>query len=233
MQDPKKYRFYGRRLSRPLKVKEKELLDQFSDVFFLNENQLGDWPKSCHLEVGFGDGEHLIWQAENNPDIQFIGADPYINGVVKLLKKITERGIKNIKIFPEDTRFLLDEMPQNILDRIYVLFPDPWPKTKHHRRRIISHETLDFFAHALKPSGELRIGTDDPAYLNWILHHLGQRKEFVWQAEISEDWLKRSDDWPETRYAQKARHAGRQCSFLSYCYSPTHMADEIYLQQKA
>lgn len=215
--DPQKYRFYGRRLSRPLKDKEKVLIEaNASELFFdLDQGEL-DLQIPTQLEIGFGDGEHLIWQAQNNPDVQFIGADPYINGVVKLIRKILDLGIKNIKIFPEDTRFLLEKLPKNCLDKVYVLFPDPWPKKKHHKRRIISTENLDMFAACLKQGGELRVGTDDRAYLNWILHHVGKHEEYIWTAGQSSDWLNRPDDWPETRYAQKAREVGRQCSFLIY-----------------
>ena len=168
------------------------------------------------LEIGFGGGEHLAWQAAHNPDIGLIGCEPYINGVVKLLTKVNEDNLQNVRLFRDDARLLVDCLPPNSLHRAFILFPDPWPKLRHHKRRIVSNAVLDRLADALIDGGQLRIATDDPGYLEWILWHMARRAEFDWHARSPSDWRARPDDWPATRYETKAGAAGRKCAFLTY-----------------
>lgn len=218
MQDPKKYRFYGRRFSRPLRNNEKDLLDSVKEQYFIDEDAFANdnLPAKLCLEVGFGDGEHLIWQALQNPDVTFIGADPYINGVAKLLKKLTANKVSNVKIFAEDVRYIAEKLPDASLEKIFVLFPDPWHKKRHHKRRIVSPENLDVFARLLKPGGELRLATDDENYLNWMMHHLMQHGDFSWAATTVNDWVEKPEGWPETKYELKAKEQGRTSTFLKF-----------------
>jgi tRNA (guanine-N7-)-methyltransferase len=168
------------------------------------------------LEIGFGGGEHLAWQAQHNPDIGLIGCEPFMNGVVKLLGNIRTHNLGNVRIFRDDARLLVDTLPQGSIARAFVLFPDPWPKTRHNKRRIVSAPVIDGLAAALADNAELRIATDDPGYLEWILWHMQQNPDFAWQARSPRDWRIRPDDWPPTRYEQKAATAGRSSAFLSY-----------------
>lgn len=168
------------------------------------------------LEIGFGGGEHLAWQARNNPHIGLIGCEPFMNGVVKLLGNIRAHGLRNVRVFRDDARLLVDSLPEGSIARAFILFPDPWPKTRHNKRRIVSAPVIESLAGALADNAELRIATDDPGYLEWILWHMRQSPDFAWQARSPGDWRIRPDDWPPTRYEQKAAAAGRSSAFLSY-----------------
>jgi tRNA (guanine-N7-)-methyltransferase len=172
--------------------------------------------KDIWLEIGFGGGEHLAWQARNRPDVGVIGVEPFMNGVVKLLGQIQNDDLGNIRLFRDDARLLVDSLPDASIARAFVLFPDPWPKTRHNKRRIISAPVIAGLARALADNAELRIATDDPGYLEWILWHMQQNADFDWQARAPRDWRLRPDDWPPTRYEQKAARAARSSAFLTY-----------------
>tara|TARA_R110002072_G_scaffold98992_10_gene217835 strand:- start:1830 stop:2447 length:618 start_codon:yes stop_codon:yes gene_type:complete len=173
-------------------------------------------PDQLWLEIGFGGGEHLAWQAKNNPQAGIIGCEPFINGVVKLLGYIRDDNLGNIRLYRDDARQLVDLLPDASIDRAFILFPDPWPKTRHNKRRIVSAPVIDRLAQALKDGAELRIATDDPGYLEWILWHMQKQPAFAWTARAPRDWRERPDDWPATRYEQKAAKAGRSSAFLTY-----------------
>ena len=115
------------------------------------------------LEVGFGAGEHLVWQAEQHPNVGLIGCEPYINGVAKCLAHIERTGVSNVRLFTDDARFVMQALPPQSLSRAFVLFPDPWPKTRHHKRRFVQRSNLDVLARLMKPGAELRLATDDPS----------------------------------------------------------------------
>ena len=168
------------------------------------------------MEVGFGAGEHLAWQAEHNPDVGLIGCEPYINGVASLLRHASDRELSNIRILPDDVRPFLERLPDACLTRLFVLFPDPWPKRRHQERRIVQWETLATFSRLLKPGGELRLATDDPQYQRWMLVRATGRADLVWMARRPGDWKARPDDWPETRYEAKAIKEGRAPAFLRF-----------------
>ena len=168
------------------------------------------------MEIGFGAGEHLAWQAEHNPDVGFIGCEPYINGVASLLRHAADKNLSNIRILADDVRPFLDRLPDACLTRLFVLFPDPWPKRRHADRRIVQFETLAKFSRALKPGGELRLATDDPGYLRWMLARATGRSDLRWMARRAEDWRARPEDWPQTRYEAKAIAAGRAPAFLRF-----------------
>jgi tRNA (guanine-N7-)-methyltransferase len=173
------------------------------------------------LEIGFGGGEHLLSQAQAHPDVGIIGCEPFLNGVAKLLAGIDRcrqagSSLSNIRIFRGDGRQLLEILPTQSLDRAFLLFPDPWPKTRHHKRRFIQTDSVDQFVRLLKNGSELRIATDHPDYCRWALLHMVSHPAFEWLAEGPEDWRQRPTDWPETRYEAKAAAAGRQRYYLRF-----------------
>jgi tRNA (guanine-N7-)-methyltransferase len=160
-------------------------------------------PDGVWLEVGFGAGEHLVWQAEQNPGVGLIGCEPYLNGVAKCLAHIERAGVTNVRLFTDDARLVMAALPAGSLSRVFVLFPDPWPKTRHHKRRFVQRETLDALADLMIPGAELRLATDDPSYLPWMVEHACAHPAFAWLAEGPADWRTRPADWPGTRYEQK------------------------------
>lgn len=170
--------------------------------------------RSIWLEIGFGGGEHLAAQAECRPDIGFIGCEPFLNGIAKLLGEIERRRLDNIRLFVDDARLLIRALPPASVDRVFILFPDPWPKQRHRKRRIVSRDTLDGLARIMTDAAELRLATDDRDYLAWMLERLTGHPDFEWLARRPGDWRRRPPDWPATRYEAKARAAGRAGTFL-------------------
>ena len=166
----------------------------------------GDKIDEVWLEIGFGAGEHLLWQAQHRPDVGLIGAEPYEGGVAKLLSKLEANPVANIRVHEGDARDLVEALPDASLGRVFILFPDPWPKTRHHKRRLIQAGTLDELARVMKPGAELRFATDDAGYLDWTLERMAAHPAFAWTAERSADWRTRPADWPPTRYEAKALH---------------------------
>ncbi len=172
--------------------------------------------KSFALEVGFGSGEHLAAQARSHPDRGFIGCEPFANGVAKLLSQVEASTLMNVRIHANDARDVLARLPPGRLSVMYVLFPDPWPKIRHHKRRFIQVQVLDQIARLLLPGGELRVATDHPDYAQWALAHLMRDERFFWDAKCAADWRVRPVDWVATRYEQKAMNAGRSCIYLRF-----------------
>ncbi len=168
------------------------------------------------LEIGFGGGEHLVWQAEHNPDVGLIGCEPYLDGVVKVLAAMEAKGLRNIRILADDARPLLRWLPQASIGRVFILFPDPWPKMRHHKRRLISAAFLETLARVMKPGAELRIATDIGDYARTTLLAFRATPAFEWMAEAPSDWRERTPDWPPTRYEQKALSAGRRPTYLRF-----------------
>lgn len=168
------------------------------------------------LEVGFGGGEHLAEQARLHPDTGYIGCEPFENGVAKLLTQVQAGRLHNVRVVPDDARDILVRLPDASLSNVFVLFPDPWPKLRHHKRRFIQKRTLDQIFRLLKPRGELRIATDHVDYGQWALMHLMRDNRFEWAATRAADWRVRPDDWVATRYEQKALRAGRSCIYLRF-----------------
>ncbi len=160
-------------------------------------------PDGVWLEVGFGAGEHLVWQAKEHPRVGLIGCEPYINGVAKCLAHIEREGLENIRLFTDDARLVMNALPDQSLSRAFVLFPDPWPKSRHHKRRFVQRDNLDILARLMKPGAELRLATDDPSYLPWMVEHACTHPAFEWLAERPADWRGRPADWPPTRYETK------------------------------
>jgi len=170
--------------------------------------------RSVWLEVGFGGGEHLAQLAEANPDVGLIGGEVFRNGIASLLGHVQARALGNVRIFPEDVRLLLPALPDGTLGRVFVLFPDPWPKTRHAYRRFISPETLDVLARVLEDGGELRVASDDPIYVAWAARHLDAHPAFD-KVLATADRSQVPADWPATRYEQKCI-TGRAPVFFLY-----------------
>jgi len=168
------------------------------------------------LEIGFGGGEHLLWQARANPDIGLIGCEPFLDGVVKVVSAIDESGgaLGNVRLHPDDARPLLRWLPEASISRAFILFPDPWPKARHQKRRLVSEATLRELARVMAPGAELRLGTDIADYARWMLIAVAREGSFVWTAQGPSDWRERPADWPQTRYEAKAVAAGRRCNYF-------------------
>jgi tRNA (guanine-N7-)-methyltransferase len=173
---------YGRRRGRRLRVGQQELLEELLPKLrialpeagepFGADALFGPEIRDLWLEIGFGGGEHLAWQAARHPEIGFIGAEFFLNGIASLLGHLARGGIGNVRIHPEDARPLLHALPDRSIGRAFLLFPDPWPKARHARRRFVGPENLAELARILKPGAELRIASDDPGYVAWALEHL-------------------------------------------------------------
>ena len=175
--------------------------------------RFGDRP--VWLEIGFGGGEHLVHQAVTYPDVAIIGCEPFMNAVAMLLGKLREAGCENVSVHPGDVRNLFDVLPEASLDKAFLLYPDPWPKKKHHRRRFGTQEHLAPLHRALKPGAEFRVATDIPDYVRQSLVEV-PKAGFAWEAEAPEDWRRPWSDWHSTRYEQKALREGRVPHYLTF-----------------
>jgi tRNA (guanine-N7-)-methyltransferase len=175
--------------------------------------------RPLEFEIGFGSGEHLAAQAAARPETGFIGCEPFMNGVVSALAHIRDQQLENIRLHMGNALEILERLPDGSLDRVYLLHPDPWPKNRHAKRRMINPGPLDLIASKLKPGGEFRLGTDDPTYCRWSMAIMRQRPDFLWQAETPADFLVRPEDWPETRYEAKARKKGHEVWYFRYLRS--------------
>lgn len=167
------------------------------------------------LEVGFGGGEHMVHQAARNPGVGIIGCEPFVKGVAMLLGKIRAAGVDNLAVHPGDVRDLFDVLPDGSIDKAFVLYPDPWPKKRHHRRRFVTPEFLDPLARVLNPGAEVRVATDITDYVRQTLEEM-PKAGFDWLAERPDDWRTPWDDWISTRYEQKALREGRAPHYLTF-----------------
>lgn len=218
-------RSFGRRRGRKLSARQQHLLD---DVLPRVSLPIGTactqpvselFPSACSrvwLEIGFGGGEHLLWQSRANPDVGLIGCEVFEDGVVKALSGIETEGLENVRLCADDARALLRWLPDASIDRVFILFPDPWPKKRHVKRRLINRALLDELARVMRPAGELRIGTDIGDYLRTILMAFRGHPAFSWMAKGPGDWRVRVADWPPTRYEAKAEREGRRRYFLRF-----------------
>lgn len=173
-------------------------------------------PADVWLEVGFGGGEHLAARAELNPERGFIGCEPFVNGVAKLVKEIGVRRLENVRIHSGDAGALIDRLPEASLAGIFLLYPDPWPKRRQRKRRFVSDQTLDRVARVLRPGAQLQFATDIDDYAGWTLARVLPRADFTWRAQRADDWLRPWDGWIETRYEAKAKAEGRASAYLTF-----------------
>lgn len=201
-------RSFGRIKSRKLSDNKNRLLDELYPRYSFNKEHL---PKTelC-LEIGFGFGDFLFEKTKNNPQQFFIGCEPHINGIVNLLAKLEKEPLANLNLFKDDVRILLDNLDDHSLSEVYILFPDPWPKLKHFKRRLINEEFLNLLSKKIKPQGKLIIATDHDSYKTWILSVISDNKNFSWLANSKKDWQIFPDWWITTKYQKKAAQEGRQ-----------------------
>lgn len=220
--------FYGRFKGKTLRDSQQVFLDE--DLAALSPGAV-DWEsnpnrnkldlhamfggKPLWLEIGFGGGEHLVHQAALNPGVGIIGAEPYINGVAMLLGKIREAGVGNLRVHPGDARHLFDVLPAGSVEKVFLNYPDPWPKKRHHRRRFVTQEHLEPLAEVMAPGAELRVATDIEDYVRQTLEQV-PRAGFAWTAEQAADWKEPWSDWVSTRYEQKALREGRVPHYLTF-----------------
>ena len=216
---------YGRRRGRKLRTGQaelwKELLPRLRftvpESGTLDPRALFDPPvEEIWLEIGFGAGEHLAQQAAANPHAGIIGVEIFETGVAKLVASVAAAKLGNVRILIDDARLLLAALPDGSLDRVFILFPDPWPKKRHQKRRIVAPATLVQLARTMRPGAELRLATDDPDYLRAMLAAATEAPGFEWLARRAVDWRERTADWPSTRYEKKALAAGRTPAFLRF-----------------
>ncbi|WP_372603842.1 tRNA (guanosine(46)-N7)-methyltransferase TrmB [Actibacterium sp.] len=220
--------FYGRFRGKTMRDTHKSFLE--TDLDALSPGKV-DWDanptrenidlnalfggKDVWLEIGFGGGEHMVHQAAQNPDIGIIGCEPFINGVAMLLGKIRAAGVENVSVYPGDARNLFDVLPEASISRAFLLYPDPWPKKRHHRRRFVTPDHLQPLARVLKPGAIFRVATDIPDYVRQTLEQV-PRAGFEWLAEGPEDWRQPWGDWLSTRYEQKALREDRTPHYLTF-----------------
>jgi tRNA (guanine-N7-)-methyltransferase len=179
-------------------------------------------PAEVWLEIGFGGGEHLAEQAARQPEVGFIGCEVFESGVARFVGEVARLGLANARVFTDDARLLLAALPPASIGRVFILFPDPWPKARHHKRRLIAKPTLDRLAEIMADGAELRLATDDRGYLAWMLEHTTAHADFLWLARCPADWRDRPPDWPPTRYEEKAVAAGRAPAFLRFARRRRH-----------
>jgi tRNA (guanine-N7-)-methyltransferase len=173
-------------------------------------------PSEIWLEIGFGGGEHLLAQARAHRHIGFIGAEPFVNGIAKALAGIDEGGLDNIRLRAGDAGALIERLPDAALSRVAILYPDPWPKRRHNKRRLVSEPMIAALARVMRPGAELRFATDIDDYAGWALRRLLDSPHFTWRAAEADDWRRPWADWPGTRYEAKARREGRPPVYLTF-----------------
>ncbi len=237
-QIPETPKFFGRRKGRVVRKAKQFLLENMLPQMqvtpktdFSAEAIFGGPKKEICLEIGFGDGQHLYGQALNNPQNGYVGVEVFQNGVANLLTLISgikegdhlpesidvhDFKVQNVRVFDDDVRLLFKALPDDFFDKIYLLFPDPWPKKKHAGRRFVNPENLKEIKRILKSGGIFRIATDHPVYKRHVLRTMHEDVNFVWTAKCGDDWRKEPSDWVKTKYQQKAIREGRRPVFFDY-----------------
>jgi tRNA (guanine-N7-)-methyltransferase len=215
-------RLYGRAKGHNLRKGQQALIDEM-----LPQLAIPDGPLSAatlfgdnlplEFEIGFGAGEHLAARAAMAPGHGFIGCEPFLNGVVGALQHIRDGSLTNVRLHMGDALDVLGRLPDGSLTRVYLLHPDPWPKARHAKRRMMNAGPIARIAAKLKPGGEFRFGTDHPVYVRWALMQMQKTDAFEWQCDSPRDFLVRPEDWPETRYERKARNVfGHEVWYFRY-----------------
>jgi tRNA (guanine-N7-)-methyltransferase len=220
--------FFGRRKGHKLRAHQADLIDNLLPHLALDiqtpaasalAELFGSPVEAIRLEIGFGGGEHLAAEAQNFPATGFIGCEPYVNGMAKILAQIEAHNIGNIRLLAGDAAELLKWLPPRSLERIDLIHPDPWPKRRHWKRRFVQDATIIEMARALKPGGEFRFVSDIDDYCAWTLWHLLRSKDFTWMAERADDWRLPWDGYTMTRYGRKAEREGRVANYLRFLRS--------------
>jgi tRNA (guanine-N7-)-methyltransferase len=217
--------FFGRRKGKALREHQLKLMDEALAALRLDlKNPAPAALPSLYpvpvdrirLEIGFGGGEHLVHRAAASPSTGFIGVEPFVNSMAKLLGKVEALGLANIRVHDDDATVMLDWLPEASIDQIDLLYPDPWPKKRHWKRRFVSDVNLKRFHRVLRPGGLFCFASDIDTYVNWTLQHVSRHDGFEWTARNASDWLTPFEDWPGTRYEAKARREGRSSAYLTF-----------------
>ncbi|MCA0000622.1 MULTISPECIES: tRNA (guanosine(46)-N(7))-methyltransferase TrmB [unclassified Mesorhizobium] len=217
--------FFGRRRGKPVRPQQAAALESGLDTYRIDLTTEAPSDlralfeadvSAVRLEIGFGGGEHLLHRATEAPMTGFIGVEPFVNGMAKMMMAVREKPLANLRVYDDDATRLLDWLPQASLDGIDLLYPDPWPKKKHWKRRFVSPVNLERFARVVKRGGEFRFASDIDTYVNWTLLHCRAHGGFAWQASEAVDWHRPYDGWPGTRYEAKAVREGRRPAYLTF-----------------
>ncbi|MHB8883910.1 MAG: tRNA (guanosine(46)-N7)-methyltransferase TrmB [Methylovirgula sp.] len=217
-------RLHGRRKGKKLRAHQAQLLETLLPILTLDPTQpIGDAaglfvgrPDAIWLEIGFGGGEHLIGEAQANPDCGFIGCEPFENGLAKAVAQAEARKLANLRLYCGDAGLVIDALPDRTLTGAYLLYPDPWPKRRHRKRRFLSDEMLASLARVMRPGAELRFATDIDDNGGWTLARVLRSPDFTWRAATAEDWRQPWAGWSGTRYEAKALAAGRKPVYLTF-----------------
>ena len=214
--------FFGRRKGKKLRAGQDDLVQTLLPALRVKP---GEAPSSgfadpqareTWLEIGFGGGEHLAAQARAHPDVNIVGCEPFVNGMAKLLAAVDQEKLGNIRVWDDDVTRLLPTLPDGSFDRVYILYPDPWPKRRQRKRRLVSDEMLDMLARVMRPGAELRFASDIDDYIGWVLARVLRSSRFRWTAARADDWRRPYEGWPSTRYEAKAIREGRVPSYLTF-----------------
>ncbi len=217
-------RLYGRRKGKKLRPRQAGLLETLLPQLALDPSRpiadattlFARKPEAIWLEIGFGGGEHLAAEAKANPGCGFIGCEYFENGVAKVLALIEAQELDNIRLFCGDASTMIDALPEAALQGAYLLYPDPWPKRRQHKRRFLSDAMLGRLARVMQPGAELRFATDIADNAGWTLARVLRSPDFVWKAETAADWLQAWPGWMSTRYEAKALVQGRKPVYLTF-----------------
>ena len=216
--------FFGRRKGHPLRPQQAALFETLLPRLAIDlaapppapASLFPDLVDDVRLEIGFGGGEHLIAEARSNERTGFIGAEPFVNGMAKALSAIAAERLSNIRLYHGDATELVAWLPPGSLARVDLIYPDPWPKRRHWKRRFVQDQSVAAIARVLRPGGEFRFASDIPDYVAWTLSHLIRSRDFAWTAERADDWRQAWPGYSETRYEAKAKREGRAPCYLIF-----------------
>lgn len=220
--DASRRTLYGRSRGKPLRAGQERLLAEALPRLEIAPETLSQGrpfafePREVWLEIGFGSGEHLIEQAKAHSDVGFIGCEPFLNGVVAALAGVEREKLVNVRLRRGDAEALLERAPEAYFARVFVLYPDPWPKRRHHKRRFISESMVRLLARTMRAGGVLRFATDVDDYSGWTLRRFLACDSFRWAAARADDWRNPWPDWRPTRYEAKARREQRGSVYLTF-----------------
>ncbi len=215
-------RLYGRSSGKTLRAGQQRLLAEALPLFSIAPESLAERlgfaapPREMWLEIGFGAGEHLIAQAMANPDVAIVGCEPFLNGVVAALAGIERERLSNVRLRRGDVQSLIEAAPDAFFSRVFMLYPDPWPKRRHNKRRVVAASMIEELARVMRSGAEMRFATDIDDYAGWTLTRFLASPHFRWAATRSDDWRRPWPDWRSTRYEAKARAEGRGSVYLTF-----------------
>ena len=214
--------FYGRSRGKVLRAGQKRLLAEALPLFSIAPESLAEGrafvpaPREVWLEIGFGAGEYLIEQAKANPDVGLVGCEPFLNGVVAALAGLKRDEISNVLLWRGDAQAVIKAVPDAFFSRVFMLYPDPWPKRRHHKRRVVSVGFVAALARVMRKGAEFRFATDIDDYAGWTLSRFLASPHFRWTAARADDWRRPWPGWRPTRYEAKARFDGRRSVYLTF-----------------